>query len=57
MGRKPFLSASHVKSSPAASVESVSWGDATTESAVYATYAADIKLNTIMWKFPTYNIQ
>jgi hypothetical protein len=54
MGRKLFLSASHVKSSPAACVESVLRRNATTESAIYTTYAADI--NTIMWKSPTYYI-
>jgi hypothetical protein len=56
MGRKLFLSASHVKSSPAACVESVLWRNATTESAIYTKYAADIKLNTMMWKPPTYLI-
>jgi hypothetical protein len=56
MGRKLFLSASHVKSSPAACVESVLWRNATTESAIYATYVADIKLNTMVWKSPTYHI-
>jgi hypothetical protein len=56
MGRKLFPSASHVKSSPAACAESVLWRNATTESAIYAMYAADIKLNTIMWKSPTYYI-
>jgi hypothetical protein len=56
MGRKLFPSASHVKSSPAACAESVLWRNATTESAIYAMYAADIKLNTIMWKSPIYHI-
>jgi hypothetical protein len=56
MGRKLFPSASHVKSSPAACVESVLWRNATTESAIYATYVADIKFNTMMWKSPTYRI-
>jgi hypothetical protein len=37
-------------------VESVLWRNATTESAIYATYAADIKLNNIMWESPTYYI-
>jgi hypothetical protein len=56
MGRKLFTSASHVKSSPIACVESVLWRNATTESAIYATYVADIKLNIITWKSPTYYI-
>jgi hypothetical protein len=56
MGRKLFPSTSHVKSSPAASIESVLWRNATTESAIYATYAADIKLNTVMWNSPNYYI-
>jgi hypothetical protein len=56
MGRKLFPSASHVESSPAACVESVVWRNATTESAIYTTYVADIKLNTMMWNSPTYHI-
>jgi hypothetical protein len=56
MGRKLFPSSSHVKSSPAACFESVLWRNATTESAIYAMYVADIKLNTMMWKSPTYHI-
>jgi hypothetical protein len=56
MGRKLFPSASHVKSSPAACIDSVLWRNATTESAIYATYVADIKLNTMMWKSPTSHI-
>jgi hypothetical protein len=56
MGRKLFPSASHVKSSPAACAESVLWRNAATESAIYTTYAADIKLNTIIWKSPIYHI-
>jgi hypothetical protein len=45
-----------MKSNPAACVESVLWRNATIESAIYITYAADIKLNTIMWKSPIYHI-
>jgi hypothetical protein len=37
MGRKLFPSVSHVKSSPAACIESVLWRNATTESAIYTT--------------------
>jgi hypothetical protein len=56
IGRKLFLSASHVKSIPAACIENVLWRNVTTESAIYATYVANIKLNTMMWKSPIYRI-
>jgi hypothetical protein len=56
MGRKLFPSACHVKSSPAACIESVQWRNATTELAIYTTYVADIKLNTMIWKSSIYRI-
>jgi hypothetical protein len=55
MGRKLFPSASPIKSSPESCTKSVLWRNVTTESTIYTTNAADIKLNTIMWKSPIYH--